>query len=111
MSTITVTSFSGLSEPAEYVILEAGWLSALWSEAEPSNNYADDPRAAAFGKSPASDWRFSAEEEVSRVILHLPDNYGRATGAKKASTDAFYRLSPYSDGGGRQFYRTSLPVC
>jgi hypothetical protein len=111
MSTNTVTSFSGLSKPAEYINLEASWLSAPWSEAEPSNNYADDPRAAAFGKSPASDWRFSAEEEVSRVILHLPDNYGRATGAKKASTDEFYRLSPYSDGGGRQFYRTSLPVC
>ena len=111
MSTIIVTSFSGLSKSVEFINLEAGWLSAPGSEAEPSNNYADDLRAAAFGKSPAFDWRFSAEEDVSRAILHLPDNYGRATGAKKASTDAFYRLSPYSDGGGRQFYRTSLPVC
>jgi len=111
MSTIIVTSFSGLSKSVEFINLEAGWLSAPWSEAKPSNNYADDPRADAFGKSPVFDWRFSAEEEVSGAILHLPDNYGRATGAKKAPADDFYRLSPYSDGGGRQVYRTSLPVC
>jgi len=111
MSTNTVTSFPGLSKPAEYINLAAGWLSAPGSGAKTSNNYAADPRAAVFGKSPAFDWRFSAEEEVSRAILHLPDNYGRATGAQKAPADAFYRLSPYSDGGGRQLYRTSLPVC
>jgi hypothetical protein len=111
MSTIIVTSFSGLSKSVEFINLEAGWLSAPWSEAKPSNHYADGPRAAAFGKSPVFDWRFSAEEEVSGTILHLPDNYGRATGAKKAPADDFYRLSPYSDGGGRQVYRTSLPVC
>ena|SRR5687768_1740132 len=111
MSTNTVTSFPGPSKPAEYINLETGWLSAPWSETEPSNNYADDPGAAAFGKRPVFDWRFSAEEEASGAILHLPDNYGRATGAKKASADDFYRLSPYSDGGGRQVYRTRLPVC
>ena len=126
MSTNTITSFSGLWKPTEYRNIEvgkvaigtipAGWLSARWSEAEiaslhnlwgslpplpadPSNKYADEPRAAAFGQKPFFNGRSSANGERSCATHHLPDDYGRPTGTQKTLADEFYYLDPYSGGG------------
>jgi cytochrome c peroxidase len=126
MSTNTITSFSGLWMPTEYrnteagkvlvSTIQAGWLSARWSEdelaslrnlgrslpprlANPSDKYADDPRAAAFGQKLFFNTRSGANGEVSCATCHLPDDYGRPTATQKALADEFYYLDPYSGGG------------
>ena len=126
MSTNTITSFSGLLMPTEYRNIEAGkvsigtvqagWLSARWSEDEvaslrnlgrslpplsgnPSNKYADNPRAAVFRQKLFLNTRSGANGEVSCATCHLPDDYGRPTGTQKALADEFYYLEPYSGGG------------
>jgi cytochrome c peroxidase len=40
---------------------------------DPSNKYADDPRAAAFGQKLFFDTRFSSNSEVACATCHLPD--------------------------------------
>ena len=59
---------------------EAAKLRTLWIEslpplpADPSNKYADDPRAATFGQKLFFDTRFSSNGEVACATCHLPDN-------------------------------------
>lgn len=54
-------------------------LRSLWIEslpplpADPSNKYADDPRAAAFGQKLFFDTRFSSNAEVACATCHLSD--------------------------------------
>ena len=35
----------------------------------------------------------------NQATCHLPDDYGRPTGTRKALADEFYYLDPYSGGG------------
>jgi cytochrome c peroxidase len=54
-------------------------LRSLWIEslpplpADPSNKYADDPQAAAFGQKLFFDTRFSSNEQVACATCHLPE--------------------------------------
>ena len=126
MSTNKITSFPSLWHPTEYRNIEAGkvsigpvqagWLSARWSEdelaslcnlwrslapllADPSNKYGDDPRAAAFGQNLFSNTRAGANGELSYATFHLPDYCSRPTQTQKGLADEFYYLDPYSGGG------------
>lgn len=74
------------------ILLGCGSQPALWSDAEveqmrtlwigslpplppdPSNRYADDPRAVAFGAKLFSDVRFSSNSEVSCATCHIAAN-------------------------------------
>jgi cytochrome c peroxidase len=54
--------------------LRSLWIGSLKPlPADPSNQYADDPRAAAFGQKLFFDTRFSANGEVACATCHLPD--------------------------------------
>jgi|RhiMetdeSRZDD1v2_1073273.scaffolds.fasta_scaffold3774939_1 cytochrome c peroxidase len=131
MSRNRITSFPSLWKPTEYrnieavkgsiVPIQAGWLSARWSEdkpaslphlwrglaarpADPSNKYADDPDAAAFGQKLFFNMPSGANGELSCATCHLPDYYGRPAETPKASADELYYLDPYSGGGSGSIY-------
>ena len=131
MSTNTITSFSGLWKPTAYRNIEAGkvaigtipadWLSARWSEdelaalhnlwgslpprpADPSNKYADDPRAATFGQKPFCNGRSGANGERACATHRLPDDYGRPMETPKTLADEFYYLDPYGGGGSEAIH-------
>lgn len=57
----------------ELATLRRLWIGSLAPlPADPSNKYADDPRAAAFGQKLFFDTRFSSNGEVSCATCHLP---------------------------------------
>jgi cytochrome c peroxidase len=59
----------------ELTALRRLWIGSLPSlPADPSNKYADDPRAAAFGQKLFFDTRFSSNAEVACATCHLSDN-------------------------------------
>src|SRR5690606_38791054 len=59
---------------AELVTLRALWIGSLPDlPPDPSNRYADDPQAAAFGQQLFFDTRFSANGQVACATCHLPD--------------------------------------
>ena len=58
----------------EQVALRSLWIGSLPPlPADPSNKYADDPRAAAFGQKLFFDTRFSSNGKVACATCHLPD--------------------------------------
>lgn len=58
----------------ELATLRGLWIGSLPSlPADPSNQYADNPEAAAFGQKLFFDTRFSSNGEVSCATCHLPD--------------------------------------
>jgi cytochrome c peroxidase len=58
----------------ELTKLRTLWIGSLPPlPADPSNKYADDPRAAAFGQKLFFDTRFSSNGEVACATCHLPD--------------------------------------
>src|SRR5919109_5610064 len=58
----------------ELAALRSLWIGSLPPlPADPSNKYADDPRAAAFGQGLFFDTRFSSNGEVACATCHLPD--------------------------------------
>ena len=59
----------------EVAKLRTLWIGSLPPlPADPSNKYADDPRAAAFGQKLFFDTRFSSNGEVACATCHLPNN-------------------------------------
>ena len=59
---------------AEVATLRSLWIGSLPPlSADPSNAYADDPKAAAFGQSIFFDTRFSSNGEVACATCHIPD--------------------------------------
>jgi hypothetical protein len=71
---------------------------------------ANDPRPTAVGKKHFFNTRFRATGAALYATSHLPEDYNRATEAPNALAHQFYRLSPYSDGGGRRWCRPRMPV-
>jgi cytochrome c peroxidase len=71
---------------AEIAILRAQWLGSLPPlPADPSNRFADDPRAASLGQRVFFDPRFSSNGKISCATCHQPgmgftDGLGRAQG-------------------------------
>jgi cytochrome c peroxidase len=58
----------------ELAALRTLWIDSLPPlPADPSNKYADDPRAAAFGQKLFFDTRFSLNGQVACATCHLPD--------------------------------------
>ena len=58
----------------ELAALRSLWIGSLPSlPADPSNQYADDPRAAALGQKLFFDTRFSSNGKVACATCHLPD--------------------------------------
>ena len=58
----------------ELATLRSLWIGSLPPlPADPSNKYADDPRAAAFGQKLFFDTRFSSNGKVACATCHLPD--------------------------------------
>lgn len=58
----------------ELAALRSLWIGSLPPlPADPSNRYADDPRAAAFGHKLFFDTRFSSNGEVACATCHLPE--------------------------------------
>ena len=59
---------------AEVVTLRSLWIGSLpLLPEDPSNAYADDPQAAAFGYALFFDTRFSSNDEVACATCHIPD--------------------------------------
>ncbi|MBI5842273.1 MAG: hypothetical protein HZB19_19475 [Chloroflexi bacterium] len=59
---------------AELATLRTLWIGSLPPLApDPSNQYADDPRAAEFGKQLFFDTRFSSNGEVACATCHIPE--------------------------------------
>jgi hypothetical protein len=71
---------------------------------------ANDPHPTAVGKKRFFITPFRATGEASYATSHLPEDYNRATETPNALADPVYRLSPYSDGGGRQLFRPKTSV-
>jgi cytochrome c peroxidase len=67
--------------PSQWSEEELASLRALWIGSlqplppDPSNKFADDPNAAAFGQKLFFDTRFSSNGEVACATCHLPDNF------------------------------------
>src|SRR5215208_5262191 len=76
--TITATACSSFGQ-SRWSDEELSTLRTLWIEslpplsADPSNKYADNPEAAAFGQKLFFDTRFSSNGEVACSTCHLPD--------------------------------------
>ena len=68
-----------VSRPASWTEAEVATLRSLWIGSlpplprDPSNAYADDPQAAAFGQELFFDARFSSNGEVACATCHIPD--------------------------------------
>ena len=78
---------------------------------DPSNKYADDPRAAAFGQKLFFDTRFSSNGEVACATCHLPDtlfqdgvplSHGVGTTDRRAMTIIGTAYSPWFFWDGRK---------
>lgn len=80
------SSDAALWSESELKVLRSLWIGSLASApANPSNRYADDPVAAALGRSLFSDKRLSANKKVSCATCHKPshgftDNLSTGTG-------------------------------
>ena len=60
----------------ELITLRSLWIGSLPPlPVDPSNKYADDPRAAAFGQKLFFDTRFSSNGKVSCATCHLPEQH------------------------------------
>lgn len=68
-----------VTRPVSWTEAEISTLRSLWIgslpplASDPSNAYADDPKAAAFGQSIFFDTRFSSNGEVACATCHIPD--------------------------------------
>lgn len=68
-----VTSQTSWSE-AEVVTLKSLWIGSLPAlPPDPSNTYADDPKAVEFGQQLFFDTRFSSNGEVACATCHKPE--------------------------------------
>ena len=68
-----------MNKPASWSEAEVATLRSLWIGSlpplpeDPSNAYANDPQAAAFGHALFFDRRFSSNNEVACATCHIPD--------------------------------------
>ena len=96
----------------EVTKLRTLWIGSLPPlPADPSNTYADDPRAAAFGQKLFFDTRFSSTGEVSCATCHLPEKLfqdgiplsnGVGTTDRRAMTIIGTAYSPWFFWDGRK---------
>ena len=96
----------------EVAKLRTLWIGSLPSlPADPSNKYADDPRAAAFGQKLFFDTRFSSNGEVACATCHLPEKLfqdgiplsnGVGTTDRRAMTVIGTAYSPWFFWDGRK---------
>src|SRR5690349_2925191 len=76
--TILLATYSSFGQTRwsedELTTLRGLWINSLSPlPADPSNQYADNPEAAAFGQKLFFDTRFSSNGEVACATCHLPD--------------------------------------
>jgi cytochrome c peroxidase len=96
----------------EVAKLRTLWIGSLRSlPVDPSNKYADDERAAAFGQKLFFDTRFSSNGEVACGTCHLPNNmfqdgiplsHGVGTTNRRAMTIVGTAYSPWLFWDGRK---------
>jgi len=96
----------------ELTTLRGLWIGSLPSlPADPSNKYADDPEAAAFGQKLFFDTRFSSNGEVACATCHLPDKqfqdgtplaHGVGTTTRRTMTVVGTAYSPWLFWDGRK---------
>jgi cytochrome c peroxidase len=96
----------------ELASLRTLWIGSLQPlPADPSNKYADNPQAAAFGQKLFFDTRFSSNGEVACGTCHLPDNLfqdgiplsnGVGTTDRRAMTVIGTAYSPWLFWDGRK---------
>jgi cytochrome c peroxidase len=97
---------------AELITLKTLWIGSLPPLApDPSNQYGDDPAAAAFGKALFFDTRFSSNGEVACATCHLPEKgfqdglplaQGVGTTNRRAMPIAGTAYSPWMFWDGRK---------
>jgi cytochrome c peroxidase len=79
MLIVAAIAFWAVNRPASWTEAEVATLRSLWIGSlpplprDPSNAYADDPQAAAFGQTLFFDTRLSSNGEVSCATCHLSD--------------------------------------
>ena len=96
----------------ELATLRGLWIGSLQPlPVDPSNKYADDSRAAAFGQKLFFDTRFSSTSEVACATCHLPDqlfqdgiplSHGVGTTDRRAMTLIGTAYSPWFFWDGRK---------
>jgi cytochrome c peroxidase len=96
----------------ELTTLRGLWIGSLPSlPADPTNQYADDPEAAAFGQKLFFDTRFSSNGEVACATCHLPDKqfqdgtplaHGIGTTTRRTMTIIGTAYSPWLFWDGRK---------
>ena len=107
------SAFSGARwSEDERAALRSLWIGSLPPlPADPSNKYADDPRAAAFGQKLFFDTRFSSNGKVACATCHLPDHlfqdgtplaHGVGTTARRTMTVIGTAYSPWLFWDGRK---------
>lgn len=99
-------------QPDEIAMLRSLWIGSLEPlPANPSNQYADDPQAAALGEQLFFDPRFSANGEVACATCHLPElgfqdglalSQGVGTTNRRAMTLVGMAYSPWLFWDGRK---------
>lgn len=106
------TLFQSRWNEEELAALRTLWIGSLQPlPADPSNKYADDPAAAAFGRKLFFDTRFSSNGTVACGTCHLPDNLfqdgiplskGVGTTDRRAMTVIGTAYSPWLFWDGRK---------
>ena len=114
--TLLITSCSSLFQKRwnedELASLRSLWIGSLPPlPADPSNQYADNPDAAAFGQKLFFDTRFSSNGKVACATCHLPDKlfqdgrplaHGVGTTTRRAMTIIGTAYSPWFFWDGRK---------
>ncbi|MEP7134342.1 MAG: cytochrome c peroxidase [Chloroflexota bacterium] len=113
---LLITSCSSFSQTKwnedELTSLRSLWIGSLKPlPADPSNKYADNPKAATFGQELFFDIRFSSNGKVACGTCHLPDNlfqdgkplaHGVGTTNRRAMTIIGTAYSPWLFWDGRK---------
>jgi cytochrome c peroxidase len=111
-----VTACTAFGQPRwsedDLTTLRGLWIGSLPSlPTDPSNQYADDPEAAAFGQKLFFDTRFSSNGEVACATCHLPDKqfqdgtplgHGVGTTSRRTMTIVGTAYSPWLFWDGRK---------
>lgn len=78
---VTMAALAAETATAGWTPFERQMLRSLWLDSlqplppDPSNRFADDPKAAAFGQRIFFDQRFSSNNDVACATCHQPDKY------------------------------------
>ena len=112
LATACTSLFQTKWSEEELATLRGLWIGSLPTlPADPSNQYADDPKAAAFGQKLFFDTRFSSNGEVACSTCHLPENLfqdgiplsnGVGTTDRRAMTVIGTAYSPWLFWDGRK---------